>query len=106
MKGKLLLVTLFMMIFVWTVYLSAGSSEGRALFASKCGQCHKTGGSAAAFAPTKFAGAQWDRFFSRGKHAAKKDISGIINPDEMESIKNYLIDHAADSSQPEAAGLK
>lgn len=84
----------------------AGGSEGKILFVSKCGQCHKANGSAPVFAPTKFAGAQWDRFFARGKHNAKKDISGIVKPEEMESVKNYLIDHAADSSQPEAAGLK
>lgn len=82
------------------------SSPEQAVFFSKCGQCHKTGGSAPVFAPTKYATSQWERFFARDQHKRKKDISQMIGAKDMEIIKKYLVDHAADSTQPEASGLK
>ncbi len=106
MKIKLAIVFLFSAIFLCSVYVSAGADEGKLLYASKCGQCHKSGGSAPVFAPTKYASKQWERFFDRDQHKRKKDISGTVNAGEIGKIKQYLIEHAADSSQPEAAGLK
>ncbi len=99
------LFTALLFIIIMAMMLYAGD-DGRALFVSKCGQCHKSGGTAPAFSPTLYASTQWDRFFARDKHAKKKDLSSIIKQGELESIKKYLVDHAADSSQPEAAGLK
>jgi len=87
-------------------YSIAGAEDGETLFKSKCGQCHKNGGEAPVFSPVKFASSQWERFFKREKHKRKKDISGIIPSDEQASIKQYLIDHAADSDLPIAAGLQ
>lgn len=105
MKKELILISI-VVIFLAITSAYAGAGEGKLLFISKCGQCHKSGGSAPLFAPTKYASKQWDRFFARNKHKRKKDISKIVTANEIEKIKNYLIDHAADSSQPEAAGLK
>lgn len=105
MRFRTVITLLITFLFVGAVYLSA-AGNGKALFVSKCGQCHKSGGSAPVFAPTKYASKQWDRFFKRNKHKRKKDISSIVKESEAELIKQYLIDHAADSSQPEAAGLK
>ena len=55
---------------------------------------------------TKYASAQWERYFTRNKHARKKDISADFTASELESVKDYLIRHAADSDQPEAIGLR
>jgi len=106
MKSKVLCSIICSVAFMFFLSLTAGSARGRNLFISKCGQCHKTGGEATVFAPTKYASSQWERFFSRSLHNRKKDISGIITPEELEAIEKYLVNHAADSSQPEAAGLK
>ena len=84
----------------------AGAGDGETLFKSKCAQCHTSGGEAPVFSPVKFASSQWERFFKREKHKRKKDISGIISSADQESIKQYLINHAADSDLPIAAGLK
>ena len=83
-----------------------GAEDGETLFKSKCAQCHTSGGEAPVFSPVKFASSQWERFFKRNKHKRKKDISGVISSADQESIKQYLIDHAADSDLPVAAGLK
>jgi len=106
MKKKVFSVIFILITVMMILMLSAGAGQGKLLFISKCGSCHKSGGTAPLFAPTKYASKQWDRFFARNKHKRKKDISGLVASDEIEKIKDYLIDHAADSSQPEAAGLK
>jgi mono/diheme cytochrome c family protein len=84
----------------------AHGADGKALFLTRCGICHKSGGEAAAFAPTKYASTQWERFFTANKHARIKDISQSVTADENVAIKDYLKSHAADSDQPEAVGLK
>jgi len=82
------------------------SGDGSAIFQTKCGKCHGSGGSAPAFSPVKYAASQWKRFFDRNKHARKKDISGEISSADLESVKRYLVTHAADSDLPIAAGLR
>jgi len=106
MRKEILLLILCAAILSFFASLSAGDAQARNLFISKCGQCHKTGGKAPTFAPTKYAAKQWERFFSRNKHQRKEDISGKVTQKELDIIEKYLINHAADSSQPEAAGLK
>ena len=82
------------------------ASDGKDVFVKKCGSCHRSGGEAPVFAPTKYASSQWDRFFARNKHKRKKDISSVLSEADLNAVKKYLIDHAADSDQPEAVGLR
>ncbi len=82
------------------------AADGKSVYLKKCGSCHRSGGEAEVFAPTKYASTQWVRFFQRDKHKRKKDISADYTPLELEAVKNYLVDHAADSDQPEAVGLR
>ena len=79
---------------------------GQDIFISQCGACHRAGGEAPVFAPTKYASRQWERFFVRNTHKRKKDISHNFTPGELELVKKYLMDHAADSDQPVAIGLR
>ncbi len=91
----------------WALSLNpCHAAEGKKLFIGKCGNCHKAKGEAPAFAATKYASMQWERFFERNKHERKKDITALITASELRDIEKYLIDHAADSDQPEAVGLK
>lgn len=82
------------------------SADGESLFVSKCGKCHHADGDAPSIAPVKYASVQWKRFFERDKHKRKKDISSEITAQELALIEQYLIDHAADSDRPVAAGIK
>ncbi len=101
-----------LLIFFITAFLSimlSGSvfaADGKGVYLNKCGVCHKAGGDASVFAPTKYASTQWERFFQRNKHKRKKDISADFNEAELNAVKAYLVDHAADSDQPEAVGLR
>lgn len=101
---KLLLVFLALVLVINILPCHAG--KGKNLFVQRCGQCHKQGGEAPTFAATKYAGAQWERFFERNKHKRKKDISSLISAEEQQKVKKYLVNHAVDSDQPEAVGLR
>ncbi len=98
---------MILLILTWAIHIvPCQAAEGKKVFADKCGQCHRSGGEASAFAPTKYASMQWQRFFQRNKHQRKKDISSQFSQDELDSVKEYLVDHAADSDQPESVGLR
>ena len=106
--NKQYIVLTFLAVFAVSAFTfsPAYASNGKTVFINKCGSCHKSGGEAEAFAPTKYASTQWDRFFARNKHKRKKDISADYTEAELTAVKTYLINHAADSDQPEAVGLR
>ncbi len=85
---------------------AAVEMDGEILFSNKCGACHANGKRAPAIAPVKFAAIQWERFFYREKHQRKQDIRKLITPEERSTIQRYLMEHAADSDRPIAAGMK
>ncbi len=99
-------VCFVVVLFAMTAGTGIWASDGKDVYLGKCGSCHRGGGEAPVFAPTKYASVQWERFFDRDKHSRKKDISGVLSADEMAAVKQYLMEHAADSDQPEAAGLR
>lgn len=47
---------------------------------------------------------QWERYFSNPKRL-KRLGADKLNPQELQALKEYLIQHAADSDQPAAAGI-
>ena len=47
---------------------------------------------------------QWERVFKK-EHKMKKLGIDKLSTDEKAELKKYLLDHAADSDHPEAAGL-
>lgn len=103
---KKTLPVLAALLLIGTAVSTAGAEEGKNLFLQKCGSCHRAGGEAEGFAPTKFAGIQWERFFQKNRHASKKDITGILSPSDLAAVQDYLIKHAADSEQPESLGVR
>lgn len=91
----------------WLIAVPAAVGlDGQALFQEKCAACHGTSKEAPPIGPVKYAAVQWERFFTRQKHKRKKDISNLVNKEELSAIKQYLKDHAADSDRPVAAGMR
>jgi mono/diheme cytochrome c family protein len=86
--------------------LTETHAGGKEIFEKQCGSCHRSGGEAPVFAPVKFAAIQWERFFERNRHLNYKNISSLISQSDMNAVKIYLVDHAADSDMPEAIGIK
>ncbi|MGB5964433.1 MAG: hypothetical protein WBG65_02755 [Sulfurimonadaceae bacterium] len=54
--------------------------------------------------PASKAIVQWERVFSNEKRKKRYNIDQL-SPDVQELLKTYLIEHAADSSQPMVPGL-
>ncbi len=104
---KKLIISVMLVGLTWAIPLNpCQAAEGKKMFINKCGGCHKAKGEAPAFAATKYASMQWERFFDRNKHQRKKDIGALVSANEIKDIRDYLVAHAADSDQPEAVGLK
>ena len=103
------IITMFTILLFSSLFIGvllSDARDGAAVFETKCGRCHGSGGEATGFSPVKYAASQWQRFFDRNKHARKKDISAEISSADMEAVKLYLMAHAADSDLPIAAGLR
>ena len=83
-KVAILLITLFL--------TSSFASTGRELASS----LHISASSKASI--------QWERVFKRTKKMKKYGIDKLSDADK-DILKTYLIEHAADSDAPEAAGL-
>ena len=47
---------------------------------------------------------QWERIFSSKRRMVKYNLD-TLSIEELENLKNYLINHAADSEQPIVPGL-
>ena len=77
------------------------AADGAALFLQKCGGCHRKGGQAVPVNPADKASVVWDKYFARGRHPV--DLAQTLNDQELQSVIQYLKEHAADSDQPAAA---
>ena len=96
MKKRLLTMILMGGFILVTANAQAG---GQDLFVEKCGSCHKKGGQAASVNPADKAGRVWKKYFKRGRHPVDMGVDDT----SLETIIQYLADHAADSDQPASA---
>jgi len=71
------------------------------LFKAKCGACHLKGGAAAPVNPGEKAATVWDKYFKRGRHPVDLKMS----ENEITAVVQHLMDHAADSDQPEMLAI-
>ena len=78
------------------------AQKGKYLFKKNCKSCHVEGAEGGVVTPMKKTQAQWERFFG-DKSSACATKAGISEKD-MNDVQQYLIDHAADSDQPETCG--
>jgi mono/diheme cytochrome c family protein len=95
-----------------TVY--AADTDGQALFRENCKSCHDEGSPNGEYTPMTLIQDQWTRFFDRKFERTHKDVADpargnqpvteAISPEELEAIKKFAIDHAADSENPMTCG--
>ena len=97
-KGTIGIVALSLLALASSAWAGNG---GDALFKKNCGACHLRGGEAAPVNPGEKAGIVWEKYFMRGRHPVDLNISAS----DMESILQYLHDHAADSDKPEMSAI-
>ena len=84
------------------------------LYKEFCNPCHGADADAGEYTPMTLIQDQWERFFNEkyeGSHAAVMDsahddkpVTEVITEEDLEKIKKFAIDHAADSEQPMTCG--
>ncbi len=90
------------------------SVPGRDLYREYCRDCHTVDSDFGEYTPLSLIQDQWVRFFDKKyerahrkvmdeKHGGKPVLEAI-SPEDLELIKGFSIDHAADSEQPMTCG--
>jgi cytochrome c5 len=102
----------------WTAAASADSAaeteEAQRLYREHCRHCHDDGSENGEYTPMTLIQSQWERFFDRKferKHRKVIDdkfggvpVTEAISPEDLEKIREFAIDHAADTDQPMTCG--
>ena len=79
--------------------------KGRYYFRQTCKQCHTKGAAGGEITPLTKTQAQWRSYFLKGKHSTGSETLIKVMPDtQLLDVQTYLINHAADSLQPETCG--
>ncbi len=98
----------------WSLAASAMSpseiEEAQQLYREHCRHCHDDGSENGYYTPMSLIQAQWERFFDRKferKHRKVMDekfggvpVTEAISPEDLEKIRRFSIEHAADTDQP------
>lgn len=80
-------------------------NKGRHFFKDTCRQCHSKGAVGGELTPMNKTMAQWRAYFAAGTHNHGKEPLGKYLPaDQLLDASAFVINHAADSPQPETCG--
>ena len=79
--------------------------KGRYYFRQTCKECHTKGAKGGEITPLTKTQAQWRTYFLKGKHAGASELlTKVLAENQLLDVQTYLINHAADSLQPETCG--
>ena len=89
-------------------------AKGQDLYKEFCNPCHGADADAGEYNPMTLIQDQWDRFFDEkyvDTHSGvmdpnheNKPVTEAISEADLELIKKFAVDHAADSEQPMTCG--
>jgi hypothetical protein len=112
MNWPLYIMTLIVVLLSFSSLVSAETAveESQRLYREYCRPCHTDGSEAGKYNPTTLIQSQWIRFFDRKYERAHRkvidDMHGgrpvteVISPEDLEKIRSFAVDHAADTEQP------
>jgi hypothetical protein len=107
---KALLIS-FILILVSGVFSSlpaaqkGSENKGRFYFRQTCKECHTKGAAGGEITPLNKTMAQWRTYFAQGTHNhGKEPLLKHLPADQLLDASTFLIQHAADSPQPETCG--
>ena len=106
----LLSLVLFVLAMSFSTAVSAESqkgnqAKGKYYFRQTCKTCHTKGQNGGEVTPMTKTMAQWKRYFEAGKHnKGAEALTKVMSADQIRDASAYLVDHAADSLQPETCG--
>ena len=85
--------------------LKGNDGKGRYYFRQACKECHTKGAKGGEITPLTKTQAQWRSYFLKGKHAGGSEtLIKVMADTQLLDVQTYLINHAADSLQPETCG--
>lgn len=80
-------------------------TKGRHFFKDTCRQCHSKGAAGGELTPMNKTMTQWRAYFAAGTHNhGKEQLTKYLPADQLLDTSAFLINHAADSPQPETCG--
>ena len=102
-------VALFLMAFTLSAAVSAekkgNQAKGRYYFRQTCKTCHAKGAAGGEITPLSKTMVQWKTYFTAEKHSkGSEPLTKVMPPEQINDVHAYLVEHAADSLQPETCG--
>lgn len=80
-------------------------AKGRYYFRQTCKTCHTKGAAGGEITPMSKTMAQWKSYFAVEKHSKGSELMTKVMPAvQIKDVHAYLVEHAADSLQPETCG--
>ncbi len=84
--------------------IKGSDKKGKYWFKKSCKSCHGKDGDGGEVTPISKTIKQWERYFKKGKHTGDEKLEPTFDAEQIIHIKTFLINHAADSDQPETCG--
>ena len=79
--------------------------KGRYYFRQTCKNCHTKGAAGGEITPLSKTMDQWRKYFAAGKHNhGKEPLTAVMTAEQLLDAQTFLVNHAADSLQPETCG--
>jgi hypothetical protein len=116
-RPKLIVMTVLigvLAVSLANVAIAAKKPKGNDLYKEYCKPCHEADSEHGEYTPMTLIQDQWDRFFEEkyvDSHSGVTDpnhddkpVTEVISEEDLELIKSFAIDHAADSEQPMTCG--
>ena len=80
-------------------------NKGRYYFRQTCKECHTKGAAGGEVTPLNKTMAQWRAYFAKGTHnRGTEPLTKYLPADQLLDSSAFLVNHAADSPQPETCG--
>jgi len=77
--------------------------KGKYFYKKYCRKCHGKDVQGGELTPMSKTQAQWEEFFKKGRHKDQK-LTDVVDEKMLIHIQTFLMNHAADSDQPETCG--
>ncbi|HNX50861.1 MAG TPA: hypothetical protein PKL08_11905 [Thermoanaerobaculaceae bacterium] len=105
-RGELLATMATVLTLVAGLALAAGSdTKGKFYFKKGCKTCHAKGGEGGEVTPLTKTQDQWKRYLTKGLHKkGSQKLSDVVPAEQLPEVQTFLVNHAADSPQPETCG--
>jgi len=80
-------------------------NKGRYYFRQTCKECHTKGAVGGEITPLNKTMAEWRAYFAKGTHNhGEEPLAKYLPADQLLDASTFLVQHAADSPQPETCG--